>query len=117
MNQKGFHGTSFLDIVCGRKQPKGKAGGVCGFVHVRRGNHLQCPETGVNHSKLQKQKEWVNESTIKMFSSYSIEDVQHKEILFHWNEEVSPLCQFTELTPGREEPSWLSSPDLLQTRV
>lgn len=72
MNQKGFHGTSFLDAVCGRKQSKGKARGVCGFVHVRRGNHLQCPETAVNHSEVWKQ-EWVNESTL--FSSYSVEDV------------------------------------------
>lgn len=52
MNQKEFHGTSFLGVVCGRKQPKGKAGGACGFVHVRRVDHFQCPETGVNCSKL-----------------------------------------------------------------
>lgn len=52
MNQKGFHGTSFLGVLCGRKQPKGKAGRACWFARVRGGNHFQWPETGVNYSKL-----------------------------------------------------------------
>lgn len=41
-------------VLCVGENSLEESQGECGFVRVRKGNHLQCPETGVNHSKLEK---------------------------------------------------------------
>lgn len=51
---KGFMALHFLILCVVEKKPKGMAKVVWGFGHVRREHHSQCPETGVNHSKLWK---------------------------------------------------------------